>query len=180
MDQEIPGGKTKERLARRDDPVNLIRRKELRQVRTPPGFGRPSSRAGKKQIVVFLDPDVLGRLRARARDEERTMQEVLAACINEGLQPLGHPPLFVVEHRRMFVRSMRRAKPRSGEDTRPSRRGLNGLAGWFEETIVDAALSFAVERGTSVQAIGEEGARRLLADPTLQIETPAALDPSAA
>ena len=89
MDQEISGGKTKERLARRDDPVNLIRRKELRQVRTPPGFGRPSSRAGKKQIVVFLDPDVLGRLRARARDEERTMQEVLAACINEGLQPLG-------------------------------------------------------------------------------------------
>jgi hypothetical protein len=75
---------------------------------------------------------------------------------------------------------MRRAKPRGGEDTRPSRRGLNGLAGWFEGSIVDAALSFAVERGTSVQAIGEEGARRLLADPTLQIETPAALEPSAA
>lgn len=144
-------------------------------MQTPPGFGRPSSRAGKKQILVFLDPEVLGRLRTRARNEERTMQEVLAACLNEGLQPLGHPPIFPVEHRRMFVRSMRRAKPR-GADDRPSRRGMNGLAGWFPTELVDTALGFAVERGTSVQAIGEEGARRLLADPTLQIETPAALE----
>lgn len=84
----------------------------------PPGYGRPSSRAGKKQIVVFLEPDVIGRLRVRARNEERTMQEVLAACMNEGLRPLGHPPLFPVEHRRMFVRSSRRAKPRGGEGRR--------------------------------------------------------------
>jgi hypothetical protein len=141
----------------------------------PPGYGRPSSRAGKKQIVVFLEPDVIGRLRVRARNEERTMQEVLAACMNEGLRPLGHPPLFTVEHRRMFVRSSRRAKPRGGE-TRPSRRGLNGLAGWFPGSLVDETLSFASERGTSVQAIGEEGARRLLSDPTLQIETPPELE----
>lgn len=141
----------------------------------PPGYGRPSSRAGKKQIVVFLESGALGRLRIRARNEERTMQEVLAACLNEGLRPLGHPPLFPVEHRRMFVRSTRRAKPR-GDETRPSRRGLHGLAGWFAGALVDEALSFAAERGTSVQAIGEEGARRLLSDPTLQIETPPELE----
>ncbi|GJD91588.1 hypothetical protein BHAOGJBA_5136 [Methylobacterium hispanicum] len=144
-------------------------------MQRPPGYGRPSSRAGKKQIVVFLAPDAIGRLRTRARNEERTLQEVLAACLNEGLRPLGHPALFPVEHRRMFVRSSRRAKPR-GDDTRPSRRGLNGLAGWFAGGLVDEARSFAIEKGTSVQAIGEEGARRLLSDPTLQIETPGELE----
>ena len=53
----------------------------------------PPSRAGKRLVAAFVDPEVLKQFRLLVLENDSTIQETLVKLINEYFKRHGKPPL---------------------------------------------------------------------------------------
>lgn len=123
----------------------------------PKKGGPPPSRRGKRQLVVFLEPAFVDKIRARALAERRTVQEMIGLGMNAALLENGYREIFPVGHYRLVRRNNATAAPRLTESTTLARRGRASLSGWFDTKCLDYAHAAAFERGVTLQEFAEGG-----------------------
>lgn len=131
----------------------------------PKKSGPAPSRRGKRQLVVFLDPSFAGPVRARALEEEKTVQEMLASSMNAILSRNGYKQIFPVGHQRFLQRKQRVAVPRKTDTTTLARRGRASISGWFDIKCLDYANGAACELGLTLQTLAENGLRLMMKAP---------------
>lgn len=140
----------------------------------PKMSGPPPSRRGKRQLVVFLEPSFAHRIRLRAEKEQKTVQEMLGAGMNEVLVANGYRAIFPVGHQRLLKRNRAVAAPRKTTTTTLARRGLASISGWFDLKFVNYVNSAANELGFTLQQLAEVGLKAMMKKPPAAATPPAA------
>lgn len=120
----------------------------------------------KRQIMAFLDPNLVERARAKANAEDKTIQEVAGEAINRCLELHGAAPVINGGHLRVFRRIRGRSKPKSEAKVTSSRVGKRTFGGWYPKEEVEIVREFARSRGMTIQSLMEEGLTSLLNRPS--------------
>jgi hypothetical protein len=152
-------------LARgRSPPDTTCRSFSIAAAPVTPRLGKmPPSRAGRRQVICFVEADTLGLVKASARARGETLQQALARAVNEELAAMGATARLTCERRRLFTRVQKAAQSRGGADTAAARKGRKAIAGWFDRNEVAAVADFAAEVGVGLQQIAAAGLARTAA-----------------
>ena len=124
-----------------------------------PAGKKAPSRAGKTQVICYVEPDMLDAVKARAQRAGNTLQQALAMAINAEAARLGMQTALTCERHRMFVRVQRAAAARVNVGNRVSRAGRKSIAGWFDRNEVRELLTAIETNGTSAQKFSEQALR---------------------
>lgn len=140
--------------------------------------GPPPSRLGKRQVGVYLAPDMADRVRGAAHASRESIQTLLARAINAELASRGLPPPLSVVGLRQFKRVVGAATSRVAAPD--CRRGTKIVAGWYDRKEVERLVSLCSELGTTVQAVATAGLEKLNSLPSDRAEAAQAASPAEA
>lgn len=130
-----------------------------------PKLSLSPSRQGKKQVIVFVDPDLFDLVTKKTDKEGKTKQEILAEGINAFFSAHDKQAPLSLGHSRIVRRRNGVAQVR---DNGPScRQGRRPIMGWFLEKEVAAVKKFAKEVNCPLQKIGEFGLKHITGLETL-------------
>lgn len=128
----------------------------------------PPSRRDKKQIAAHLDPDLVEAVHRRRKGRAVTAQEMIAEAINVALASYGRDPILPVKRDRLVKREKALAQVEGNEGTPRCRQGKRRLAGFFDNSAVDAVKAFSAEHGVRTEDLVEFGLRAMI--PASEIE----------
>lgn len=122
---------------------------------------QPPSRLGKKQMIVYADPELVEAVEAKAGREEKSLQEMLAEAANAVMRAFGRAPVFEMGHERIVRRSKGRSTTRNGKRTPQCRNGKRPIGGYYKIADVEAATDFASEIGLGRERMLEIGLQHI-------------------
>lgn len=112
-------------------------------------------RAGRKQIIAFLNNEQIQGAYDYAIKYGLTNQEVISLSINKVLQTFGKDEFMTISHEKIKRRLRGKAKVRI-KDAK-SRIGTRSFSGWFNENDVMKLHDFSLSSGLTIQNIIERG-----------------------
>jgi len=119
------------------------------------------SRAGKRQILVYLDPDVVAAAHAKARSDGKSVQELMAEAINAVYALHGLEPPIRPEHCRLVRRAAGAKIKTEDHGVAKCRNGKQTLGGWFDKADKEAVKAFADRVGLGLQGMLDMGVRQI-------------------
>jgi hypothetical protein len=121
----------------------------------------PPSRQGKKQMITYVDVDLVEAVEAKAAREEKTLQELLAEAANAVMLAHGRQALFKPEHQRVLRRSSGRSQARTRDNAPMCRTDKRPIAGWYDYRAVELTAKFSKEIGMGRERMLETGLRHI-------------------
>ena len=112
-------------------------------------------RAGKKQIIAFLNNEQIQGAYDYAIKNGLTNQEVISVSINAVLKSFNEDEFMILSHDKIKRRLRGKAKIRIN-DTK-SRIGTRSFSGWFNKEDVEKLHNFSLKTGITIQNIIERG-----------------------
>jgi len=120
-------------------------------------------RHNKKQVLVYLDPELYAASEEYVLENHLTKQEFVGLALNRRLSEIGSSVVLQTRHERLLRRSSSKAARQPVTKT-PSRRGRIVMGGWFHASMVDQAIGDLSEHDTSLQSAIETGIASLLGE----------------
>jgi hypothetical protein len=122
----------------------------------------PKSRQDKRQITAYLTPKLVEAAHKKARNDGKSIQEVVGEAINAALDVFGYTdPIISVSHDRIVRRSKGVAKIRNAETVPMCRMGKRAVSGWFNRDEVEAVDKLAGQLGQPMQKLVEMGMEQI-------------------
>lgn len=118
---------------------------------------KPPSRRGKKQIIAYLEPEIVDQMKEFAHMNEKSYQEIVGISINQYMIDNKEKEVYDPIHFRIVRRRKGQSAIKEEEKVAPCRSGKKSISGWFDNKLTDQANKIAEKHIISLSKIVKLG-----------------------